>query len=607
MMRVFLLFAFSAVANSANYYVDTNAANDSGAGTEISPKKYIQSGVSLMSASGGDTLIINDGTYSNTLDALNTLVSGTVGNYNIIKAANDGAVIIDINSATSSFEIDNRSYIQIEGLKVISQGTAQQKGINNSHHIKVLRSGFEGGPSTGNTYTFYVSTGAEYILLEDVWFYGSGGRQNLLIYESSKIVVRRAVIRHDHGWSNVLKTDPHGNGSVYNSQDVHIQNMIVIDSDEDTSNSGSEWTGAFTLANNDTGSQNTRNYFTGVIALNVYGNGFDHGGYGLITDIFFQDVVVWWSKAGTNAGGGTVSHANSGNKTTFMNNITIGNQSYAAAIWGGTASTVDITNSIIYNTDFASSAGSGNRVTTEHNNCFNVGSTACDDTGRTTTNPILNGLDYLLRVESGSALETAGESRTKVGATITNRIGVSGTLWGDAGYDAVTEEALWPYPNQDRVHTDFASARNLPVSSPAVRGFAVANQNLTDYIWEALGNATPADIGGIQELPAPTGLSITGQGAVVGGAVEAPASVSWTIPEITEGSITGFNVSVQCNSRAELIYQVGSLINIFETPETQVGNCTYKLQTLGTPANSQWSSESSMIITIPAPIIIGVF
>jgi len=607
MIRILLLLIFSTAASSADYYVDTNAANDSGTGSTSSPKKYIQSGLALMSSSGGDTLTIRDGTYTNSLDAMNSFVSGTVGNYNIVKAENDGGVIVDIANNTPSFEIANRSYIQVEGLKVISEGTDQQKGIDASHHIKVFRSSFEGGPGTDNRYTFYISSGSEYILMEDNWFYGSGGRQNLLIYESSKVVIRRAVIRHDHGWSNVGKTDPHGNGSVYNSQDVHIQNMIVIDSEEDTDNTGSEWTGAFTLANNATGSDNTRNYFTGVIALNVEGNGFDHGGYGQITNINFQDVVVWWAKGGSNPSGGAVSHANSGTKSTTMNNMTIGNQSYAAAIWGGTSSTVDITNSIIYNTDFASSAGSGNTVTTQYNNCFNVGSTACDTTGRTTTDPLLNGLDYLPRIEAGDALETAGQSGGKVGATITNRIGVSGTLWGEVGYDTVTADPLWPYPNQARIHADLSTARNLKASSPTKRGFTVDGENLTDYIWEALGGTTPADIGGSQELPAPTGLSITGQGAAVGGAVEGPAVLNWTIPAITEGAITGFNVSVQCNARAEAIYQVGSLISTFETPETQVGNCTYKLQTTGTPANSQWSADSSMIITIPAPTIIGVF
>ena len=43
---------------AATYYVDASAARDSGNGSQASPKKYIQSGISLMSSRGGDTLII---------------------------------------------------------------------------------------------------------------------------------------------------------------------------------------------------------------------------------------------------------------------------------------------------------------------------------------------------------------------------------------------------------------------------------------------------------------------------------------------------------------------------------------------------------------------
>jgi hypothetical protein len=62
-----LLFILVWIVGSLSLYADTHyvdgaAINDNGDGTISSPKKYISSGIALMS--GGDTLIIADGTYT---------------------------------------------------------------------------------------------------------------------------------------------------------------------------------------------------------------------------------------------------------------------------------------------------------------------------------------------------------------------------------------------------------------------------------------------------------------------------------------------------------------------------------------------------------------
>ncbi len=121
MIAIFLILFISKIALADIYYVDTNIKNDRGDGSEAKPKKYIQSGITLMSEKGGDTLILKDGTYSHKNDDMSWFVSGLPSNYNIIKSENDGAVIV-----TTDLNIKNTKYVQIEGLKFISQS---QKSI----------------------------------------------------------------------------------------------------------------------------------------------------------------------------------------------------------------------------------------------------------------------------------------------------------------------------------------------------------------------------------------------------------------------------------------------------------------------------------------------
>ena len=484
---------------AANYYVDTNAANNNGNGASTDPVKYISTGISLMSVQGGDTLIIKDGTYSNSLDSMSTFVSGTTGNYNVIKAENDGAVTI-----TNNLSIDNTTHhVQIEGLKFLYGGSnsLDSSGIGDAHHIKILRCAFEGGPLSGNTYTFSMgsnnpATNTEYILIEDSWFYGPGGRQNLLVYRSNKVIIRRVVLRHDLGWSNIGKTDPEGVGTIYNSNDVELQNVIVIDSNSNPANVGSEWAGAFTVVNNvSSGGTCKDNNITGAVILNVEGNGFEHGGDGQVLNTQIKDTVIWWSRTDSNLSGGAISTNNPGLKTIFANNVTVGNYWGGATLWGGTNSTINLSHSILYGiTNLPTNvpnAGDGTIALTS-NVCSNnnANNNLCTDKDATvlTFDPTTMGLAYIPRIETGSTLQTAGQSASRIGAVATNRIGTSGTLWGDAGYNTISNEALWPWPNQERIHTDMSAVSN--------RGFAAPNQTLTDYIWSALGNVTPADIGG---------------------------------------------------------------------------------------------------------------
>ena len=130
----------------------------------------------------------------------------------------------------------------------------------------------------------------------------------------------------------------------------------------------------------------------------------------------------------------------------------------------------------------------------QFNNCFNNVSN-CNGTGETAYDPRTNGLRYPVRIEDGSTLKTAGQGGAQTGAQIVYRIGVSGSLFGETGYNQTTSENLWPWPYEARIKAD--------MSEVSARGFCAASQTLTNYIWSALGNGTP----GIP-LPTPTGLTV---------------------------------------------------------------------------------------------------
>ena len=120
-------------------------------------------------------------------------------------------------------------------------------------------------------------------------------------------------------------------------------------------------------------------------------------------------------------------------------------------------------------------------------------------------------------------------------AVILKRIGVTGTFYGDPGWDAVTSEDLWPWIYEDEIKEVFAESNPTPSgytppNNVAARGFA-ANVNglyggevtLTSYIWEYLGNPCPGNL--CNKDPAPIGTSTatdSGGGGGGGGVSFAP-------------------------------------------------------------------------------------
>lgn len=431
-------------AGAATYYVGSG-------------EKYttIQAGISAMS--GGDTLIVHDGTYN---ESISSVPRGSSSAYTTIKAEHDGKVVISGLSLGSS-----NSYVQIEGLKI--KGSSE-KGLYGASYIKIMRTAFEGGPSSGNIKNTMIED-SHHILIEDCWFYGKGGRYNLLMYHSDNVVVRRAVIRHDGGWTD-SKGDPEAGTNAYSSSHIHYQNCIVIDSDQNYHT----WESPFYSTAD--GSESDISW-RGSIALNNKGTGFylDPKSGSSLSNILIEDCVSYGHYRG-------MAFGSQGSASGTVNRVTVGNSDEdGLAKWGGGGS-ISVKNAIVW--DVAGEAFRG----VSNSNSY-------------TQNPTSQGLLYLPRIESGSYLSKAGQSGGQIGAQIVKRIGVSGTLIGEPGWDTVTAENLWPFPNEERIKADMATV--------STRGFCTSGNTLTTYIWEYLGKNMPSDIG-LSRLPNPdiTNISI---------------------------------------------------------------------------------------------------
>ena len=441
--------------------------------------------------SGGDVLIIPDGTYSGSDNTFNGnanvwIRSGNNSGYTTWIAENPGKAILP--SMTSK----GAEYVAYKGLHFVpsSSGSVgvtisgETKGGVNSNHIKVMMSSTQDGG-------FQATYNAQYILFEDVFAYGDsravfrvGSNGN----PSQFVIFRRAIARHDYNTT----TEPTATFMQYGGDNVLWQNCIAIDQPDD-----------FTSPTDIYGAWETKfgsNLFVkDSIAMNTVQE--FHYGDGGTTNVRISNSVFWDV--------GTGSTANSAD--TIYDNLTVGdvnafgnpNNTFDDRSQGST--TVYFTDSIFYDIEgIGTEQGYRSKtilsdVNESTNNLFypiqsdlTIGDTTdiivgIDPTDGTPGNGV-SGILYPVRIENGSNSDSLG-----LGATILFKRGASGTLWGETGYDDLLDDQLWPWPQEDEIKNKMAAA---DVSSGGItvvgaRGFAVPGQTLTNYIWGYLGNTVP--------------------------------------------------------------------------------------------------------------------
>ncbi len=514
-----LFLFFGAVRSFAATYYISPTGSDSASGTSASPFKTLSKAMSV--GAGGDTYVYKNGTYNYSGSELNSVIkSGSAGAYTIIKAESDGGAVITVTNGLSMPHTGLKSYVQIEGFKFTG---AYEKEIH-GYHLRILRCAFKGGPSDGNSVSVLVGSNdyspvANDILIEDCWFYGSGGRYNLLVFNSENVILRRVVGRHEGGWNDGA-SNPEAVFTSYNSSNVRIQNAFAIDSTNGTFYTFDGY-GAFYVLHNGSANPDHPVFNTairGSAVVETYSHCYSFelpdssGDNNVATDI----ACVNPRGVGISYGGSNDNVYHTLNRVGIIRrNPLVAQQSGQAGIgYWGDGGNITVTNAIV--TGMTGSDFSG--VSPTYFNTYGNGSNTGSGTGRQSYNPLTNGWLYPLRVESGSNLANQG-SGGQIGPNISTKWGADGSMWGQSGYDSDTGAPLWPFPNEARIKSDLCENANW--------GLCAGSDKLTEYLFKKFGNPVPPEIYGGADTTNPT-ISITApaNNATISGNTALTASAS---------------------------------------------------------------------------------
>lgn len=140
--------------NAWNSYTEVEIYGEDGGGsggTTVSTSAQLQA--ALNSATAGTTIILANGTYTNSSAFTVTNKNGTSGSPITIKAANPGQAII---SGGAALHISNSSYIIVEGLKFTNSGKTAVL-LNGSNNVRITRNRFALAATGGDLIWLQVS------------------------------------------------------------------------------------------------------------------------------------------------------------------------------------------------------------------------------------------------------------------------------------------------------------------------------------------------------------------------------------------------------------------------------------------------------------------
>ena len=480
----------------ANYsYAKTiwvNPANDSVEDGFAKASGYSTLWKAFADMSSGDTIIIADGDWSSgyggmyiSSDPGHCPLDGSVEAYTVIKAETDfGVRLSGIRCLGYS-----QNYVAYQGIVFDTNSSAY--GFN---YCKFIRCGFFAEKVTGNICTFSISKGS-YNLLEECIAWG-GGRYKFLDYLGHHNIFRRCVARHDWYISSEW-AGQESNFRGYGCCDSVWQNCISIDSDrEEYQTTGSTEDADFWIGDQANAGGNIIN---GCIVLKgLYMSYYFGGRTGEETMEIYNSVGIGPGLEGANylTGGIIYGLATVTGRNLLLIDYDRGNQRLISHNKAAGSITID---SCIFR-----NAGGLYSSDVDYSCYYDI---ASGDFGSNSINedPFKNGLLYPVRVEADTLLVAAGTAGGVAGATILKKIGRSGTLYGEDGWDEETDENLWPFPNEDKIKELMSKSVEVDGIDLGSYGFCVKGNKqlnglddvtLTSYIWEFFGNKMPFEIYG---------------------------------------------------------------------------------------------------------------
>ncbi len=582
---------------------DSNACTSKGAAC-----KTFAGAWGKLSAGGGHTIIFGDGTYSGSSNAISNSSYppyGAAGAYNVFKAEHDGSVTFNGAGVLLDYGSGNRAYYwQFEGL--IWGGA--NFSISYGNHVKVLRcGGYNAG--SGNIGQFEIMRGMSYALVEDSYAWGEA-RYKFLAYgrysdvgatQTQKIIFRRVVARLD---KENASGEPIAGIALYSVKDSLVQNAIVIDSD--TQN---YWTniysrnGCFYVPTTSDPASNIT--IENSVCLNVQFGGVSSDD--AATGVVVKNNVFWK----VNIDSGEWANYCRGSTCSWTNNtfgVSTQNDTYTS---GYNSSGFQITNNLFYGIGGGGIVDNWGSVTHDYNTYYSSsGLPTLSAHEYSNRNPIWNAstnptgaLKYITQIEAGSNHAGAGSGGADIGATVTKQVGVSGTLYGDAGYDTVQATSMWPFPQEALIKSKMAAYTYTGING--ARGFAATGTGLyggpitlTSYIWEYLGNACPAIICG-----GSTTYTVTPSAGANG-------TISPSTPQtVNSGSTTAFTVTPSGGYTTSVGGTCGgSLVGATYTTNAITANCTVSasFSTTTTGAPGYFEDGARLVVYPLADTVPGV-
>ncbi len=364
-----------------------------------------------------------------------------------------------------------RSYVRLRGL-VVHQEFTTLYGWTNS---KVYRCGFLGAKKDGNVATFALFKGS-YNVVEECIAWG-GGRYKFIDYQGHHNIFRRCVARHDWyvspGWAG-----QESNFRGYGCQNSAWQNCISIDSDREMYQTPASKEDADFWIGDQSGAGG--NVITGCIVLHGMYQAYYLAGPNEkpLTVTLTHSIAVGPSLVGQEHLTGAVTF---GAVDARIENSLFWD--YRTGVQHVISHNKESGGLVLRNSVFRTVGKLNAKGLKAQNNLYFEAASGGYGSGSLELDPLQNGFSYPCMPDPGSKSEAMG-----CGPTILKRIGKPLAAVDEPGWDALTDENLWPFPNEAVIG---GLMQQTVEGVSGVYGFTAGGQTLTSYIWGVFGKTVP--------------------------------------------------------------------------------------------------------------------